>query len=262
VKKEETVWEIALKWLLFDKASRKIHVKKLLESIRLGLIEINYFLENIKGNDMITYNEECRPIIINTLKFLYDLDTIITHKGEVPTPEIARPRIPHEIIFAIGGWSGGSPTSTIETYDTRADRWIQVPEVDPAGPRAYHGTAVVGHEIIVVGGFNGNEYFNTCRSFNAITKEWKELAPMNARRCYVSIATLNDDIYAMGGYDGNHRLNTVERYNKAENQWSFIHPMNFQRSDACATVLFVITCTSLVVSTESLVCVHVKSIIL
>lgn len=30
-----------------------------------------------------------------------------------------RPRIPHEILFAIGGWSAGSPTSFIETYDTR-----------------------------------------------------------------------------------------------------------------------------------------------
>jgi kelch-like protein 10 len=30
---------------------------------------------------------------------------------------IARPRIPHEILFVCGGWSGGSPTSAIELYD-------------------------------------------------------------------------------------------------------------------------------------------------
>ena len=35
-------------------------------------------------------------------------------------------RVPHEILFAIGGWSGGSPTNFIETYDTRADRWVKV----------------------------------------------------------------------------------------------------------------------------------------
>jgi len=29
--------------------------------------------------------------------------------------------------------SGGSPTNFIETYDTRADRWIRVSEVDPTG---------------------------------------------------------------------------------------------------------------------------------
>jgi kelch-like protein 10 len=32
---------------------------------------------------------------------------------------IARPRIPHEILFTCGGWSGGSPTSAIELYDVR-----------------------------------------------------------------------------------------------------------------------------------------------
>lgn len=31
-----------------------------------------------------------------------------------------------KVLFAIGGWSGGSPTAFIETYDTRADRWIKV----------------------------------------------------------------------------------------------------------------------------------------
>lgn len=71
-------------------------------------------------------NISCRPIIIDTLKFLYDLETITTANGEVETPEVARPRIPHEIMFAIGGWSGGTPTNAIESYDTRADRWIMV----------------------------------------------------------------------------------------------------------------------------------------
>lgn len=66
--------------------------------------------------------------------------------------------MPHEILFAIGGWSGGSPTNFIETYDTRADRWVKVEEVDPTGPRAYHGTAVVGFNIYVIGGFDGTTF--------------------------------------------------------------------------------------------------------
>jgi hypothetical protein len=45
---------------------------------------------------------------------------------EIRTPEIARPRIPHDILFAIGGWLGENPTNCFETYDTRADRWIEV----------------------------------------------------------------------------------------------------------------------------------------
>ena len=50
------------------------------------------------------------------------------------------------------------------------------------GPRAYHGTSTLDHIIYIVGGFDGVEYFNSVRSFNPMTKEWKEKAPMNAKR--------------------------------------------------------------------------------
>lgn len=40
--------------------------------------------------------------------------------GEIdPKNPLAKPRIPYEILFAIGGWSAGSPTNFVETYDTR-----------------------------------------------------------------------------------------------------------------------------------------------
>ncbi|XP_076181588.1 kelch-like protein 10 isoform X2 [Ptiloglossa arizonensis] len=237
VKSEDTVWELALKWIDFDPQSRKNFIVDLMKNIRLGLLDTQFFLENVKDHPYVTGNDACRPIIIETLKFLYDLEIITQKDGEIPTPKIARPRVPHEILFAIGGWSGRSPTNFIETYDTRADRWVKVEEVDPIGPRAYHGTAVVGSNIFVIGGFDGADYFNSCRCFNAVTKVWREVAPMNARRCYVSVAVLNDLIYAMGGYDGYYRQSTAERYNYKTNQWSLIAPMICQRSDASATTL-------------------------
>ncbi|CAL1684216.1 unnamed protein product [Lasius platythorax] len=237
VKSEQTVWELILRWINYDLESRKDYIVDLMKNIRLGLLDTQFFLENVKDHPYVVGNDACRPIIIETLKFLYDLEMITQKDGEVPTPEIARPRVPHEILFAIGGWSGGSPTNYIETYDTRADRWIPIEETDPTSPRAYHGLAVIGFNIYVIGGFDGVDYFNSCRCFNAVTKVWREVAPMNARRCYVSVAVLNDLVYAMGGYDGYHRQKTAERYDYKTNQWSLIAPMNVQRSDASATTL-------------------------
>ncbi|GJQ87318.1 hypothetical protein Trydic_g17366 [Trypoxylus dichotomus] len=237
VKSEETVWEVILKWINHDPEDRKKHIVSLMKCIRMGLLDTQFFLEHVKDHPYVTSCEESRPMIIETLKFLYDLETISHRDGEVPTPEIARPRVPHEVLFAIGGWSGGSPTNYMETYDTRADRWVKVEEVDPMGPRAYHGTAVVDFNIYVIGGFDGMDYFNSCRCFDAVKKTWREVAPMHARRCYVSTAVLNDYIYAMGGYDGHHRQNTAEKYNPKTNQWSLIAPMNMQRSDASACTL-------------------------
>ncbi|XP_074036531.1 kelch-like protein 10 [Leptinotarsa decemlineata] len=234
VKSEETVWETILRWIDYDIDARKQHIVSLMKCIRLGLLDTQFFLERVKEHPYVSGCDESRPMIIETLKFLYDLEMITHRDGEVVTPEIARPRVPHEILFAIGGWSGGSPTNFMETYDTRADRWVKVEEVDPTGPRAYHGTAVVGFHIYVIGGFDGMDYFNSCRCFDAVNKVWKEVAPMHARRCYVSTAVLENLIFAMGGYDGHHRQNTAEKYNHLNNQWSLIAPMNMQRSDASA----------------------------
>lgn len=44
-----------------------------------------------------------------------------------------------------------------------------------AGPRSFHGSAVVGFKIYVVGGFNGETCFNTCRVFDALSKTWHEV---------------------------------------------------------------------------------------
>lgn len=153
--------------------------------------------------------EDAKPLIVETFKFMYDLDIMNPSSGEVftnylfflslflsltsfssnlyvpfrmpfskklTTPPLAMPRLPHEVIFAIGGWSGGTSKGCIETYDTRADRWVNIPAEDPAGPRAYHGTAVIGYKIYSIGGYDGVEYFNTCRVFDAVRKNWKEVS--------------------------------------------------------------------------------------
>lgn len=104
-----------------------------------------------------------------------DLDSSNLDEEEYVTPSLAIPRLPHDIIFAIGGWHDGAPTTIIETYDTRADRWIRINNEDPAGPRAYHGSVVIGHRIFCIGGYNGGEHYNTCRMFDVVEKTWKEV---------------------------------------------------------------------------------------
>lgn len=67
--------------------------------------------------------------MIEALKFLYDLDMDDSKEVDLSNP-ISRPRVPYELMFVVGGWSGGSPTNSIETYDTRADRWITCSDPD------------------------------------------------------------------------------------------------------------------------------------
>ena len=114
---------------------------------------------------------------------------------------------------------------------------IEISFFSSVSPRAYHGCIIVGDQMFVIGGFDGTEYFNSCRSFHLIDRQWTNIAPMNERRCYVSVAYLNGLLYAMGGFNGHVRQNTAEKYFSESNQWSAICPMHVQRSDASACTL-------------------------
>ena len=102
----------------------------------------NSFMEKIKSHKYVKDRKEVKPLIIRALRLLYDLELEENPDMDVYNP-LTRPRVPHEVLVVIGGWSGGSPTNVVETYDTRADRWVLCAPAQDAGPRAYHGCVTV-----------------------------------------------------------------------------------------------------------------------
>ncbi|XP_025926963.1 kelch-like protein 10 isoform X1 [Apteryx rowi] len=236
VRQEDAVFEAIVKWISHDPQNRKQYISDLLRKVRLALMHAEYFMNNVKVHDYVKDSEECKPVIINALKAMYDLNMNGPSNSDFTNP-LTRPRLPYAILFAIGGWSGGSPTNAIETYDARADKWVNV-TCQQESPRAYHGAAYLKGYVYIIGGFDSVDYFNSVKRFDPLKKTWHQVAPMHSRRCYVSVTVLNNFIYAMGGFDGYVRLNTAERYEPETNQWTLIAPMHEQRSDASATTLY------------------------
>ena len=208
VKMEEYVFEAVLKWIAHKKTERKKHIYRILLNIRLGMTNTDYFMNSIKSHEYVKESDECKALIVQTLNYTYNFESVESLVG--PSQVVSRPREPYRILFAVGGWSGGSPTAALECYDTRADRWTIIDTVNNK-PRAYMGVATVSNRLYAVGGFDSNQYFNSVRCFDPLSKSWSEVAPMHSRRCYVSVAVLGGCIYAMGGFDGHTRLRTVEK---------------------------------------------------
>uniref|UniRef100_UPI00358FF260 kelch-like protein 10 n=1 Tax=Myxine glutinosa TaxID=7769 RepID=UPI00358FF260 len=230
VKNEAFVFEAVLKWIGHSVHERKENFVKLLPKVRLCLLDPSYFMSTVKSHEYVENSMECRQVIISAIQGIYNLTPTEM------TTEMAHPRHPCSVLFAIGGWSGGSPTNVIACYDSRARIWVSITE-NMETPCAYHGTALFHGFIFIVGGFDGMEYFNTVRRFDPVGFIWNKVAPMHFRRCYVSIAVLNNYLYAIGGFDGFTRLNTAECYEHQTNQWTVIPSMQEQRSDASATAL-------------------------
>jgi kelch-like protein 10 len=116
---------------------------------------------------------------------------IMQKEGKIPGREFAHSRIPHEILFAVGGWAEYSVRNYIQMYDTQANRWVKVEEIEPTFQRAFHGTAEMGFNIYVIGGCDGDDYLNSCHCFNAVAKTWCEMSPMHESRCCLSVTVLD-----------------------------------------------------------------------
>ncbi|KAK3529622.1 hypothetical protein QTP70_032041 [Hemibagrus guttatus] len=232
IKEEKTAFQAIFLWIRHEPSVRKQHIVKLLLKVRLALVTPEYFLENIKKNQVVS--SLCQPIITRAMKAMY-LSNMADPYTRLSDP-FTRPRLPYSILFAIGGFSEASTTNIVETYDSRLDSWKCISSTEQRA-RAYHGTAFLDGLVYVIGGFDSTEYFNTMCKFNLLDGTWNEAAPMHSRRCYVSVAVLDGFIYAMGGFNGTVRLNTAERYQPSTNQWSLIPSMHEQRSDASAATL-------------------------
>lgn len=108
-------------------------------------------MDRVKRHRFVANNPELRPTVIDVMKFFSDLQSSSQLFSRPNMPDFAMPRLPHEILFAIAGWSNGSPQSIIESYDTRADRWNRIGYEDPIGARAYHGTAELNGCLYCIG---------------------------------------------------------------------------------------------------------------
>jgi len=241
---EELVWAAVVRWVEADTKTRADQVARLLRTVRLGLLPSAVFTAKVKEHPLVRDNPECVPIVQDTERFLEELNKAEEPDFDMSLP-FARPRLPHEILFVIGGWSGGKPIKMVESYDTRADRWV-VCRTEDSGPRAYHGVVALGTKVYVIGGFDATECFSSCRVFDTANQRWSEIAPMNHKRSYVSVALLDGTIYAMGGFEGpprvgdqnrDPRLRSAERYDPSTNQWTRIQDMCERRSDASATAV-------------------------
>ncbi|XP_043910855.1 kelch-like protein 10 [Protopterus annectens] len=235
VKQENVVFKAIVEWIASDPHNRKKFMPFLLSKVRLALLNAEYFMCNVKNNDYVNDNDECKPIIINVLRVMDSLSMIgLSHQDYRNL--LTRPRLPDVIFFAVGGWSGDSPTNAIEAYDARANKWVDV-TFEGEAARTYHGVAFLEGYMYIIGGYSGEDYLSSVRRFDPVRRTWQQVAPMHSSRCFVSVTVLNGFIYALGGFDGYIRLNSAERYDPKTNQWTLISSMHEQRSDSSATTL-------------------------
>lgn len=172
VKNEEVVWRCCLRWISYNISDRMKCAPMLIRGVRVGLLDKAYFKAQVEQHPYLSDSKSAENLIKETLSFWKGDDLWNMYEVSLATPEFAVPRLPHEVLFAIGGQIGRYNNVMIETYDLRSDRWVDLPQEISGkyGPRCYHGSIVIGKNIYCIGGFDGQSYLSSCQVFNTVEK--------------------------------------------------------------------------------------------
>lgn len=112
------------------------------------------------------------------------------------------------IIYAIGGYNGGSYLSTVEAYDPAADSWSTMAPMTTV--RYAPAAAAVNGIVYVIGGNNGSN-LNTVEAYDPAADSWSAITLMPTARHGLAAAVVNGIVYVIGGHDGSY-VNTVEAF--------------------------------------------------
>ena len=173
---EEKLFQIVMRWASLSLENEKA-LSALLIHIRFGLMEKTFFDSEVIDNKQ--YMQLSR-----------------TRSGVQVLAKLDMPRVPSELVFAVGGYTT-KPTSSVEVFDTRSKRW-SAPRTSPFPTHAYYGIAVQDGKLYVIGGFGlegqTNQFFQAAYCLDLSTKRWTNKSSMHNRRCYVSAVEFDGKI--------------------------------------------------------------------
>lgn len=166
---------------------------------------------------------------------LYVFDTASgtwSEAGALPYPVAGSALVTDsESLYLLGGWDGRNMRDEIWRYPIAAAMAVQAGEAAPeaAGswqllghlstPRAFLGAAMVGGEIYVAGGYDGQRELDLAEVFTPASGERRQLPSMGTARGGLSLVYDGLALYALGG-GWTRSISTHERFDTATNAWS------------------------------------------
>ncbi|CAP20540.2 Protein CBG23781 [Caenorhabditis briggsae] len=137
-------------------------------------------------------------------------------------PPLQRPRADGAVISFLGGFNGKEYEEKIEKLNDAFQKFEVVGEMQ--GSRAGFAACAFRGRIYVAGGWsNSSNTLRSVRSYDPMTKSWKDEPSLNKDRKYFTLHATSRHIYAIRGCaDSWSLINEVEKYDPDTNKWEVI----------------------------------------
>lgn len=195
---EENVYSAVMSWVKHDMKTREQHLGRLLQHVRLPLMERTFLLDQVSKDPLIKSNQSGKDLLIEAM--IYHLSP--EHRRSMATvrTQQRRPDGLKPYIFAIGGGSLFAIHNECEYYNPRLDRWGSLAPTSQRRSRA--GVVALNRLIFAVGGYNGTKDLSSGEFYDPTTNKWTSIKHMGTKRSCLGTANLNGLVYVAGGYDG------------------------------------------------------------
>ncbi len=126
-------------------------------------------------------------------------------------------------IYAMGGRRSGfngdifkHTTPEVDVYDIASNTWSTLPSsLNIPTQRAAASVAILGDEILVIGGEGASIAHNQTEAFNVVTQSWRTVSPLVQARHATSAIVYNNEVYiacGAGTRGGSQELNSQEKF--------------------------------------------------
>ncbi|CAD1474074.1 unnamed protein product, partial [Heterotrigona itama] len=234
VKNEEIVFEAIKTWLEHNVEEKRPYLPGLLKCVRYGLMNYNFFTNNVLTWKMIEEDESCQQVLAAANQHLKEQEAKLG-SGEIDLNNpLAKPRIPYEILFAIGGWSAGSPTNFFckmadfippeshirTTFVSFHSREKSNPvESDPRPEGHCFSLVFARREVCIIVNRPETHTGFVCNVNSRVDRWFLSVSTDATPRSYHGLCTLNNLIYMIGGFDGNQHFSTVRCFDPVTREW-------------------------------------------
>ncbi|XP_056633615.1 kelch-like protein 17 isoform X1 [Diorhabda sublineata] len=225
ISSEENVFTAVLNWVKHDLAERSKYISRLMQHVRLPLVNREFLMTRVDNEKLIRDNNDCRELLLEAMRYHLAPErrcVLSSSRTLERKPNGAQP-----YLFAIGGGSLFAIHSECEVYNPKSDSWSTIAPMQ--WRRSRSGVTGLRRLLYVVGGYDGASDMATAECYNPLSNSWSPITPMGTKRSCLGICSLDGLIYVCGGYDGASCLSSMERFDSLTGIWCSCPAMNTRR---------------------------------
>ncbi|XP_043934480.1 kelch repeat and BTB domain-containing protein 12 [Protopterus annectens] len=235
VSREESILDLVLRWVNFNRKTRAEHFPKLLKQVRLTLVSPTFLSEVLRRNTALVSNSECLGMFESALECI--------HRSREHTLTLRYGMETTELLLCIGN-NGlgiksrhGSYAEASFCYDPLRKRtyFITSPRYGEALGNVCAGVITENNELIIAGepsvtrlSRQKNKTVDLCRYHVRGSQFWEKLCSAEYRECY-ALSCVQNDLYLLGGQmkiKNQYMItNCVEKYSMELNSWRNVSPL-------------------------------------